>query len=154
MRSFFIKTKMKTIRDNSYGIIPVFKKDKEYSFLAVLHKTGHWAFPKGHLIGNETPLDAAKRELYEETDVTDCIIPEGVSFEENYNFEQDGCKINKTVAYFLGFVDNQETHTPGKFKPEILESKWVSYSEALRLLTHDGTKDLLKKVNIYLETLK
>ncbi|MFH1956401.1 MAG: NUDIX domain-containing protein [Patescibacteria group bacterium] len=134
--------------DNSYGIIPVFKKDNgEYLFLIVLHSEGrHWAFPKGHPLQNEAPIDTAKRELYEETGITDCVIPENITFEENYSFEQDGRKINKTVTYFLGFTDNQKIETSKEFDQEISENRWVDYDEALRLITYDEAKEMLKKL--------
>ncbi len=140
------------IKDKSYGIIPVFKKDNNnYLFCVILHKAGHWAFPKGHLIGNETPLDTAKRELYEETGIDKCSISENISFEERYDFEEDNQIIEKTVIYFLGFVGKPEINTPEKFKSEILDTKWLTYNEALKLLTHRKTKDILRKVKDYLE---
>ncbi len=144
---------MNIIKDKSYGIIPVFRKDNtnDYLFCVILHKAGHWAFPKGHLIANETPLDAAKRELYEKTGITQCSVYENISFEEKYDFEEDNQITEKTVVYFLGFVDKLEIKTPEKFKSEILDAKWLTYNEALKLLTHETTKDMLKKVKDYLE---
>ena len=140
------------MKDISYGIIPVFKKaDNGFLFCIVHHQASHWAFPKGHLIGDETPLETAKRELYEETGINQCSILDNVSFEEKYNFEQNSQIIEKTVIYFLGFVDELKISTPEKFKSEILETKWVTYDEAMKLLTYDTAKDILKKVKIYLE---
>ena len=38
-------------------------------YLLVKGFTGKWSFPKGHREKNETPLDCAKREIYEETGI-------------------------------------------------------------------------------------
>lgn len=139
------------IKDKSYGIIPVFKRGNDYLFCVVLHNAGHWAFPKGHLIENETPLDTAKREFYEETGIDQCSISKNISFEEKYNFEEGGKIIEKIVIYFLGFTDKLEIKTPEKFKLEILDAKWLTYDETLKLLTYETAKDLLKKVKDYLQ---
>jgi 8-oxo-dGTP pyrophosphatase MutT (NUDIX family) len=138
------------MKDISYGIIPVFKKDKDCLFCLVLHKAGHWAFPKGHLIGNEKPLDTAKRELYEEAGITRCSIRENVLFEEKYSYEDNGQNIEKIVTYFLGFIYEPEINIPEKFKLEILDAKLLIYDEAMKLLTYETAKDLLKKVKDYL----
>ncbi len=37
--------------------------------LVVNQKGTSWSLPKGHMEGDEAPLDAAKREIYEETGV-------------------------------------------------------------------------------------
>jgi len=144
--------RVKKTKDQSYGIIPVYEKEKKLYFLMVLHKAGHWAFPKGHLIGNETPLETAKRELYEETGIKDCKIikPKNISFEEKYSFEENGQIFDKTVNYFIGLVKNKSTKTPSKFKKEILSTRWATYSEAINLLTYKEAKDMLKKVKEYL----
>ena len=45
------------IKDESTGIIPIFVNDnKENLFLVVLHRSGHWAFPKGHKKIDESDL--------------------------------------------------------------------------------------------------
>lgn len=50
-----------------YGTIVVSPQGR---FLLVRgRKTGKWSFPKGHEEGVESPLDCAKRELFEETGV-------------------------------------------------------------------------------------
>ena len=57
------------IQDQSFGVVPVRDDAKtgEQEFLLVQHQAGHWGFPKGHLEPGETPVQAAGRELAEET---------------------------------------------------------------------------------------
>ncbi len=43
-------------------------KNKQY-LLVYNKKYGNWAFPGGKLEVNETPLEAAKREVFEETNL-------------------------------------------------------------------------------------
>jgi len=139
------------IKDKSFGIVPVLKVKNKYLFLLIQHVFGHWAFPKGHPKKNENPIDTAKRELYEETGLTNISISENISFEERYSFEQDDKKIEKTVIYFLGFIDKPEINIPDKFKSEILDAKWTTYDEAIKLLTYKETREILKEAKNYLK---
>ena len=138
--------------EHSYGIIPVFKKNNNnFEFLLVHHNMGHWAFPKGHPLPGEKAEETARREFFEETGIKDCVISKEMSFAEEYSFEKDDKKINKTVTYLLGFVENKNAVTPQEFKKEISETKWVGYDEALNLLTYDEPKKILEQGNNYLK---
>lgn len=141
------------INEHSYGVIPIFKNNNDFEFLLVHHKTGHWAFPKGHPLSGETIEETARRELFEETGIKNCVIAKEISFAEEYSFEKDDKKINKTVTYLFGFVENKNAVTPQEFKEEISETKWVGYDEALNLLTYDEPKKILEQVGDYLKSL-
>jgi 8-oxo-dGTP pyrophosphatase MutT (NUDIX family) len=55
-------------KDQSFGIIPLRKKENDWDVFIIKHKAGHLGFPKGHLINeHEKPKEAAERELQEET---------------------------------------------------------------------------------------
>ena len=42
----------------------------DYSVLLLHYTSGHWDYPKGNIETNETELEAATRELQEETGIT------------------------------------------------------------------------------------
>lgn len=141
------------IKDESIGVVPVFNGAAgENLFLVVLHKAGHWAFPKGHQDAGESELDTAKRELYEETGIKDVELKNQKEFLEFYSFERHGKTYYKRVKYFIGLVLNKETKTPDKFKHEIKQTKWLSYTDALEILTFKEARDLLHEVKRYLES--
>ena len=142
------------IKDKSTGIIPIFVNDnKENLFLVVLHRDGHWAFPKGHQKIGESDLDTAKRELYEETGVEDVKLKNLKEFLEFYSFEKNGKKYDKKVKYFIGFVFDNKTKTPNEFKHEIKRMKWLNYSEALDIITFTESRNMLNEVKKYLEEI-
>ena len=119
--------------------------------MVVLHKAGHWAFPKGHSKAGESILDTAKRELYEETGINNIKIENGKEFLEQYFFDEDNQTHKKTVRYFIGFTPDKETNTPDEFKQEIKQTKWLNYIEASKTLTFKKSKKILEEVKEYLK---
>ena len=62
----------------SAGIVPVRRYQKEWRFL-LLRAFRNWDFPKGVVESGEDPLDAAKREVAEETGIEDLNFRWGIS---------------------------------------------------------------------------
>ena len=110
------------MKDEAFGIVPIFSTESEPLFLLIQHQAGHWAFPKGHADPGESALETAKRELEEETGIRNYEVLEEPSFVEHYSFVQEGTpsfvkhysfakegeSIEKTVTYFLAFVNSME----------------------------------------------
>jgi 8-oxo-dGTP pyrophosphatase MutT (NUDIX family) len=93
-----------------------------------------WIFPKGHVEPGETLEDAALREAEEEAGVTGTILrPAGV-----LSFRQ-GLKTYR-VHYFVVATEDAGDPEPGR------RHRWCSYDDALRKLTFDDTRELLREV--------
>lgn len=109
--------------DRSFGVIPIHMHDGEARFLLVQHKAGHWGFPKGHADPGETPVQAAERELHEETGLAAVRLIERPSFTESYQFtkRKSGRPVIKQVTYFLGYID-EPTVTP--CPKEVIDAAW------------------------------
>lgn len=145
---------MEMIKDQSFGIIPIFKNlQGDFLFCLVEHQGEHWGFPKGHPNQGETEEETAKRELKEETGIADIKIISDKYFIQKYTFEKDGIVYDKSVKYFLGFVSDVNTRTPDDFKDEISGMKWLAFSEARELITFDNAKVLLDELGEYLKKL-
>jgi 8-oxo-dGTP pyrophosphatase MutT (NUDIX family) len=101
----------------------------------------HWDFAKGHVEGDETLLDAAVRELREETGIRDVTPMPGFQQEIAYFF-RSGRKglIRKTVTFFLAEVS----------KPEVILSEehvgyeFLPYEQAVKRATFAAAKELLR----------
>lgn len=61
---------MKGKIEKSFGVIPVFKQENNFTFCLIRHTEGHWGFPKGHQDIGESEQETATRELQEETGIS------------------------------------------------------------------------------------
>ena len=91
----------------------------------------HWDFPKGIREDNEEPLDAAKREVREETSVDDLSFDWGDRF-----FETGPYSRGKVARYFIASTRQAEVEmgiSPETGEPEHHEWRWVTFDEAYDL---------------------
>ncbi|MGB7713229.1 MAG: NUDIX domain-containing protein [Microcoleus sp.] len=136
------------MKDECFGIVPIFPNETDSLFLLIQHQAGHWGFPKGHANPGESAIETAKRELEEETGIRDCEVLEEPSFVEHYSFVKEGEPIEKTVTYFLAFVNSMEVQLQAE---EIQNSAWSSFEEAVKLITFDANRQVLREVKAYLD---
>ncbi len=128
-------------QDRSYGVIPALVKDGQALYLLVQHRAGHWAFPKGHAEAGESDLEAARRELLEETGIGDCDIVPEPAFSESYVIKQKGDAVEKTVKYYLGFARSSDVRVQ---ESEIAAYCWLGYDDALKRLTFEEARSLFR----------
>ena len=82
-----------------------------------------WSFPKGHIEKNESTLECALRELYEETG----IVPK-TDYTSFKQFKHPIHKKLNTAGYYIFFVNEEDT--PRIFDTEeVSEAKWLSWDE-------------------------
>lgn len=115
--------------------------------ILVSQHSGHhgWVFPKGHVGDsnkNETPEEAALREVQEETGIIGKILKSLTPIEYWYQFQ--GEKKHKKVQYFLmsyvsGDIENHD------FEMENVE--WLPMEEVEKRLTYDGDKKVWEEAH-------
>lgn len=137
---------MKKIKEESFGIVPIYKEGEEMYFCLVKHKDAHWAFPKGGKEDDEAEDEAALRELEEETGIEGAELLYGEEFYEEYEFEKDGILHEKKVKYFVGFVPSMRTNIAPEFKHEIEDVRFLHYEQAKETITFPEGKQLLDEV--------
>lgn len=131
------------MKDESFGIIPVHKINKEWEVLLVQHRLGHWTFPKGHSEPGETFHQAAERELVEETGLIVTRYLSEQPFCEEYNFlSQTGESIQKKVLYFIAEVTGQIQLQVA----EVVQYQWVPLAGAIEVMTFREGKKLCSQV--------
>ena len=93
---------------------------------------GNWIFPKGHVESGETLRAAAVREAREEAGVEGKVV--GAAGRMSFEFGDNTYR----VTYFV-----VKTSDAGKER-EGRRLRWLKYKQALRRLTFDETRDLLR----------
>ncbi|MBI5158574.1 NUDIX domain-containing protein [Candidatus Micrarchaeota archaeon] len=112
-------------------------------YLILHYEERHWDFPKGKIEGSETLLETAKREIKEETGITQLEFDEQFKEKITYFYKHAGKTIFKQVDFFLA----RTTQEQATLSSEHTESEWLEFEKALERLTHENAKQLLKKAN-------
>jgi len=129
--------------ETSAGAIVYTIIDEQIYYLLIQDFHSNWGFPKGHLENNETLIQAAIREIKEEVGID---IELDTNFVDECNYKMNNGNDKRSV-YFLGKYFNQ---TINKQVEEVQETKLLKYDEAIKQLTFDNMKEVLKKANDYL----
>ena len=136
-------------REKSAGAI-VFRKDKEIKYLLLHYEAKHWDFPKGNVEEKETDTETVKREIAEETGITDVEIIQGFKERIQYYYKLKNELINKEVIFYLAKTNTEKV----KLSFEHIGYIWLSYDKAINKLTYKNAKDILKKAHEFLKTNK
>lgn len=106
-----------------------------------------YQLPKGLINKNETPEEAAVREVQEETGITGKIISKIDTSKFIFTFR--GERIFKIVTWYLmAYVSG--TPTPDHTETE--EVLWLSYDTAYKILTYSSDKTILEKASKMVES--
>ncbi|MDR0787036.1 MAG: NUDIX domain-containing protein [Gemmatimonadota bacterium] len=145
---------MKRERHHSAGVI-VFRDESPRSYLlmrSAVTKRPVWEFPKGALETGETEIQAAARELEEETGLGsgDYTLLEGFHEEEWYQFirgsGEDVRFIRKRVAYFLAEWRSGEV----QLSREASRHEWVDAETAMRMIRFPEKRRILARAEGWL----
>lgn len=116
----------------SSGVVVVRQVDGRYIYL-LLRAYRNWDFPKGMVEKDETPMQGARREVEEETTITELQFKWGEQYIETGPYGK-----GKVARYYLAETDTEEVCLPVNpelGRPEHEEFRWVSYDEAKPLVT-------------------
>jgi bis(5'-nucleosidyl)-tetraphosphatase len=140
---------MRHQRHRSAGIIVFRRAGTECLFLLILSrltKRPLWEFPKGGVDEGETVMQAAMRELYEETGISEAevvLIPE-FQRTEDYRFtsgrSDSRSLIHKQVTYFLAETAKSEIVLSAD---ESSEYAWLNLADATKRLRYKERRQLL-----------
>jgi 8-oxo-dGTP pyrophosphatase MutT (NUDIX family) len=140
--------------ETSVGAIIYKKSRNNILFLLVYSKRNReWGFAKGHIEQSETEIQTAKREIEEETGISDIIFIE--KFRETDSYRIKGTLmstknriITKKVVYYLCCANEEFKRISDE---EIGMCEWLSYSRAFDLLKYKKQKEILSKANKFIK---
>lgn len=131
-------------REKSAGAI-VYFRGRPLEFLLIA--ATYWEFPKGGIDPDESEVEAALREVREETGLN-VRLRDGFRRETTYFYRRhrDGALVKKQVVYFLGEATTREV----RLSSEHTDKAWLPFEEAHSRLRHDSTRRLLTEARQFL----
>lgn len=127
------------MRTLSCGIVVVRYFEGKPHYL-LLRAYNYWDFPKGEVGAGEDPMDAAIREVKEETSLEGLSFPWGKVCRETLPYGK-----GKVARYYLAESKDGEVKLPVNpelGRPEHHEFRWLEY-EAARELLVDRLREIL-----------
>jgi 8-oxo-dGTP pyrophosphatase MutT (NUDIX family) len=115
----------------SAGVVPI-RFFGEEPRLLILRAYRNWDFPKGAVEPGETPLEAARREVREETGLNRLAFRWGEEYRETSPYRR-----GKVARYYLAETRDEVPYlpvNPALGRPEHHELRWATPTEAMRLL--------------------
>lgn len=135
------------LEERSAGAV-LFYRDKETNIFLLLHyPAGHWDFSKGNIEKEESDLETVRREVKEETGISNLTIFEGFKKIIEYNYRRKSSLVHKRVTYYLA----ESPTTDVKISFEHLGYEWLNYDGCMKKLTFKNAKTVLEAANEFLK---
>ncbi|MEM0146876.1 MAG: uracil-DNA glycosylase family protein [Candidatus Micrarchaeaceae archaeon] len=122
------------VLENGKPLFLILKREKDHDI------------PKGHIEKGETALDAAKREVKEETGLAPLFVPY-FAITTKYFFYKGKAKVMKTVKFFIAKSNTKKV----KISYEHIGYSWLSYEDAIKTSEYKDIKEAMPKVMAYIE---
>lgn len=131
--------------EKSCGAVVCIKEKGERKYVLARSLTGSWGFPKGHMEPGETEEQTALREIYEEVHLKP-VLCEGFRTTDEYPLP-DKADTVKQVVFFCATCEDQGLRAQ---RSELREARLATYEEALRLLSFESSRRVLREAHAFL----
>lgn len=141
------------VKERSAGAV-VFstENDGPPDYLLLKYGGGNWGFPKGHVEAGESDLQAAQREVEEETGipfVSQRLLP-GFEDDTDYRFRRGSTLVEKDVRFFLIEAQTRDV----KLSHEHSDFAWLPYSQAMERVSFEGPRRILQAAHSFVLSLR
>ena len=111
------------------------------SILLLQYPQGHWDLPKGHVEkDDDNNYQTAKRELKEETGISELSFIENFEYRTEYQFKHKGKRKSKQVYWYIATTEEISINLSKEHHNYV----WLDWELAVEQATHTETKELIK----------
>ena len=111
------------------------------SILLLQYPQGHWDLPKGHVEkDDDNNYQTAKRELKEETGISELSFIENFEYRTEYQFKHKGKRKLKQVYWYIATTEEISINLSKEHHNYV----WLDWELAIEQATHTETKELIK----------
>jgi 8-oxo-dGTP pyrophosphatase MutT (NUDIX family) len=125
-----------------YGVLP-WRRTRRGDIKVLLvtsRETARWLLPKGWPMEGKTPLQAARREAFEEAGVVGHLDPQAIGTYDYVKILRDGSPAPCTVAVFSLKVRGTLTNWPERSQRK---RRWYRLADAVEVVSDEGLERLL-----------
>ena len=132
-----------TVRVSAGGVV----FEPEGKVLVVSQQFGSsWSLPKGGIEENENTLEAAKREIAEESGVMDLEYVKELGSYERYKISKDGGEDRSQLKKIYMFLFRTKQNELKPTDPANTEARWLDTDDVEKQLTHQKDKEFFRSV--------
>ncbi len=134
----------RAVQEKSCGAVIHRECDGIREYLIIRHNGGHWSFPKGHMEQDETEVQTAMREIWEETGLHTEI---DTTFRKVVTYSPKN-GVMKDVVFFLASVTGGKERAQ---EEEIAQLEWFSFEQACEIVTFLTDTSVLEAAEEFLQ---
>ena len=135
------------IETSSGGVVFRREPETDLCFLLIRDPYGNWGLPKGHLEGGETPVEAAVREVAEETGLGDLSVVAQLPTIDWY-FKDGAIVVHKFCHFFL--IESPNGDPCPQLEEGITECVWLPLNGALATVSYANAREVLRVAGSHL----
>lgn len=129
-------------RETSAGGVVVRPTAEGVHFLLIRDPYYNWGLPKGHVEDDESPQDAALREVAEETGLRDLSVLERLPTID-WHFVDGDSPVHKFCHFFL--LESRRGEPEPEHAEGITACEWLPLGPALERITYDNAREVLRE---------
>ncbi|MEM4634079.1 MAG: bis(5'-nucleosyl)-tetraphosphatase [Candidatus Anstonellaceae archaeon] len=134
--------------EKSCGAVIFSQESGRRLYLLLHYEEGHWDFPKGHNELGESEEETARREIREETGITQIEFLPNFRKTISYFYQRKGKKIFKEAVFFLA----KALQTKVSLSHEHVGYVWLDAKEAEKKITYQNSKEVLREAEKFLSS--
>jgi len=124
------------------GVVYKVSQGRVFFVLVGRRRRNYWCLPKGRTEKDETEIEAAKREVFEETGLTDVEVGEKIgTISYEFHLKDSDTVCNKYVHFYLMKANNDALNVGTEFD----RAMWFTPRDALNMVTHKKEKEIIIK---------